>query len=55
MVCYMKKGRVAVPFVSPRRTLGWVVLTDFASFKPIRVPDNDPSEYIYHFQRRVES
>lgn len=45
MVCYMKKGRVAVPFVTPR-TLGWVVLTDFASFKPIRVPDNDPSEYI---------
>ena len=32
-----------------------MVLTDFASFKPTRVPDDDPSEYIYHFQRQVES
>ena len=34
---------------------GWVLLTDFATFKPTRIPDNDPSEFIYYFQRQIEN
>ena len=27
----------------------WVVLTDFASFKPITIPDDDPTDFQYFF------
>jgi phosphoinositide-3-kinase regulatory subunit 4 len=27
----------------------WVVLTDFASFKPTYLPDDDPTDYNYYF------
>ena len=31
---------------------GWVLLTDVASFKPVSVPDDDPSDFIAHYQER---
>ena len=30
---------------------GWVLLTDFASFKPVCIPDYDLTEYILHFEK----
>ncbi len=27
----------------------WLVLTDFASFKPITIPDDDPTDFQYYF------
>ncbi|CCI40674.1 unnamed protein product [Albugo candida] len=30
-------------------TWNWVLLTDFAPFKPTLVPENDPTEYHYYF------
>ena len=30
----------------------WVVLTDFASFKPTMIPDDDLSDFIYFFQEQ---
>ena len=27
----------------------WVMITDFASFKPVRIPDNDPTSFNYYF------
>ena len=31
---------------------GWVLLTDVASYKPVSVPDDDPSDFIAHYQER---
>ena len=30
-------------------TWNWVVLTDFALFKPVLIPDDDPSDFQYYF------
>ena len=30
-------------------TSNWIVLTDFAAFKPINIPDDNPSDYHYFF------
>jgi serine/threonine protein kinase len=30
-------------------TWNWVTLTDFASFKPVTIPDDDPSDFQYYF------
>eukprot|EP00586_Coscinodiscus_wailesii_P009969 CAMPEP_0172515772 /NCGR_PEP_ID=MMETSP1066-20121228/270444_1 /TAXON_ID=671091 /ORGANISM="Coscinodiscus wailesii, Strain CCMP2513" /LENGTH=221 /DNA_ID=CAMNT_0013296943 /DNA_START=46 /DNA_END=708 /DNA_ORIENTATION=- len=30
---------------------GWVVLLDLGSYKPVMIPDSDPSDFIYWFQR----
>ena len=27
----------------------WVVITDFASFKPVKIPDNDPTSFNFYF------
>lgn len=34
---------------------GWVILSDFACYKPTCVPDNDPSDFIFYFQRKTDS
>ena len=31
---------------------GWVLLTDVATYKPVSVPDDDPSDFIAHYQER---
>jgi WD40 repeat protein/serine/threonine protein kinase len=33
----------------------WVVLTDFASFKPTMIPEDDPSDFIYYFQEQDDA
>jgi serine/threonine protein kinase len=30
-------------------TSNWIVLTDFAAFKPVNIPDDNPSDYHYFF------